>query len=159
VPNLPAGYLAPFADDRPGGLRRRSVPAGTEIWRLDATPPDAWDWTGFTEPRYRFDPESGAFRSRYAGAGSRSFAQVRLARRPDPEAGSRSRRCAQPSGPLIPNARAGSTRCRTGDPRVLSAPRSYAPAVNALAVTHLPLTRPLLAPAGANRPLQHQQHR
>ena len=68
MPELPAGYLAPFADDRPVGLRRRSIPAGSEIWRVDATPPAAWDWTGFPEPRYRFDPRSGAFRTRYAGA-------------------------------------------------------------------------------------------
>ena len=35
---------------------------------MDATSPAAWDWTGFPEPRYRFDPLSGAFRTRYAGA-------------------------------------------------------------------------------------------
>jgi len=35
---------------------------------VDATPPAAWHWTGFPEPRYRFDPRSGAFRTRYAGA-------------------------------------------------------------------------------------------
>jgi hypothetical protein len=56
VPELPAGYLAPFADDRPVGLRRRSIPAGSEIWRVDATRPADWDWSGFPEPRYRFDP-------------------------------------------------------------------------------------------------------
>ncbi len=38
------------------------------MWRVDATPPAAWDWTGFPEPRHRFDPRSGAFRTRYAGA-------------------------------------------------------------------------------------------
>jgi RES domain len=68
VPELPAGYLGPLPDTRPTGLRRRSVPAGTEIWRLDASGPTDWDWVGFAEPRYRFDPESGAFRVRYAGA-------------------------------------------------------------------------------------------
>jgi hypothetical protein len=68
VPKLPAGYLVPFADDRPAGLRRRSIPAGGEMWRVDASPPAAWDWTGFPAPRYRFDPQSGAFRTRYAGA-------------------------------------------------------------------------------------------
>jgi hypothetical protein len=68
VPELPVGYLVPFAEDRPVGLRRRSIPAGSEIWRVDATPPPAWGWTGFPEPRYRFDPRSGAFRTRYAGA-------------------------------------------------------------------------------------------
>lgn len=44
------------------------MPAGTEIWRLDAAAPAKWKWTGFPEPRYRFDPESGGFRTRYAGA-------------------------------------------------------------------------------------------
>jgi hypothetical protein len=44
------------------------VPAGTEIWRVDATAPTKWTWGGFPEPSYRFDPESGAFRTRYAGA-------------------------------------------------------------------------------------------
>ena len=69
MPELPAGYLAPFPNDRPVGLRRRSIPAGSEIWRVDATPPAAWDWTGFPEPRYRFDPQSGAFRERYRSTG------------------------------------------------------------------------------------------
>jgi hypothetical protein len=35
---------------------------------VDATDPAAWTWDGFPEPRYRFDPASGAFRTRYAGA-------------------------------------------------------------------------------------------
>jgi hypothetical protein len=68
VPDLPAGYLAPLPDARPVGLRRRRVNVGTEIWRVDATDPAAWTWEGFPEPRYRFDPASGAFRTRYAGA-------------------------------------------------------------------------------------------
>ena len=68
VPELPNGYVVPLADDRPVGLRRRSIPAGSEMWRVDASPPAAWDWTGFPELRYRFDPRSGAFRTRYAGA-------------------------------------------------------------------------------------------
>jgi RES domain len=67
VPELAAGYLAALPDERPDGLRRRSVPAGSEIWRVDATPPADWQWSGFPEPRYRFDPASGAFRTRYAG--------------------------------------------------------------------------------------------
>jgi RES domain len=67
VPSLPAGYLAPLPEARPVGLRRRPVAAGTDIWRLDATRPRAWTWDGFPNPRYRFDPESGAFRTRYAG--------------------------------------------------------------------------------------------
>jgi hypothetical protein len=68
VPELPVGYQTPLPRDRPNGLRRRSVAAGTEIWRVEATPPQDWNWIGFAEPRYRFDPASGAFRTRYAGA-------------------------------------------------------------------------------------------
>ncbi|WP_137148195.1 RES family NAD+ phosphorylase [Mycolicibacterium sp. CR10] len=67
MPELPAGYVAPFPSERPAGLRRRSVRAGTDLWRIDATEPADWDWHGFPEPRYRFDPESGSFRTRYAG--------------------------------------------------------------------------------------------
>jgi hypothetical protein len=66
VPDLPAGYLERLAQARPAGLRRRRVAAGTAIWRVDATKPAAWTWEGFSEPRHRFDPESGAFRTRYA---------------------------------------------------------------------------------------------
>lgn len=65
MPELPAGYRAPLPDARPTGLRRRRITAGTQLWRLDAQHPDAWTWEGFTEPRYRFDPPSGAFRTRY----------------------------------------------------------------------------------------------
>ncbi len=43
------------------------MPAGTQIWRLDAAAPAKWTWAGFPEPRYRFDSESGAYRTRYAG--------------------------------------------------------------------------------------------
>jgi RES domain len=68
VPDLPAGYRALLPDARPPGLRRRRVVAGTEIWRIDATAPADWTWDGFPQPRYRFDPESGAFRTRYAAA-------------------------------------------------------------------------------------------
>ena len=68
MPDLPAGCLAPLPSVRPVGLRRRRVNVGTEIWRVDATEPAAWTWEGFPEPRYRFDPASGAFRTRCAGA-------------------------------------------------------------------------------------------
>lgn len=67
MPDLPAGYLALLPLARPVGLRRRRITAGTEIWRIDTTAPAAWTWDGFPEPRYRFDPASGAFRTRYAG--------------------------------------------------------------------------------------------
>ncbi|MEO8815768.1 MAG: RES domain-containing protein [Mycobacterium sp.] len=66
MPDLPAGYLASPPDARPAGLRRRRINVGTELWRVDATEPDRWTWDGFPEPRYRFDPASGAFRTRYA---------------------------------------------------------------------------------------------
>jgi hypothetical protein len=66
VPELPPGYLKPLPDARPVGLRRRRIDAGTELWRVEAAPPEDWTWTGFPTARYRFDPESGAFRTRYA---------------------------------------------------------------------------------------------
>jgi hypothetical protein len=65
-PELPVGYLTALPDARPVGLRRRRIAAGAELWRLDATEPADWTWAGFPEPRYRFDPPSGAFRTRYA---------------------------------------------------------------------------------------------
>jgi RES domain len=68
VPDLPAGYLAPLPEVRPAGLRRRRVTAGTELWRVDATNPASWAWDGFPTPRYRFDPASGAFRTRYSAS-------------------------------------------------------------------------------------------
>jgi hypothetical protein len=68
VPDLPAGYRAPLPNVRPVGLRSRSVAAGTEVWRVDATEPAVWTWEGFPGPRFRFDPASGAFRTRYAGS-------------------------------------------------------------------------------------------
>jgi hypothetical protein len=70
VPDLAAGYRAPLPRERPVGLRRRRLDAGTELWRIDADEPGAWTWEGFPTSRYRFDPASGAFRVRYA---SRSF--------------------------------------------------------------------------------------
>ena len=68
MPDLPAGYRAPLPDVRPVGLRRRRVDKGTELWRVDATPPTQWTWDGFPTARFRFDPESGAFRTRYAAS-------------------------------------------------------------------------------------------
>jgi hypothetical protein len=66
VPELPAGYTTPLPTDRPVGLRRRTLAAGREWWRIDASPVGSWSWEGFAEPRHRFDPASGAFRVRYA---------------------------------------------------------------------------------------------
>ncbi|MEB3021446.1 RES domain-containing protein [[Mycobacterium] crassicus] len=69
MPELPAGYRAPLPEARPTGLRRRRITAGTPLWRLDAQHPDQWEWDGFAEPRYRFDPLTGKFRTRYAATG------------------------------------------------------------------------------------------
>lgn len=33
---------------------------------MEAAAPSEWTWDGFAEPRYRFDPASGGFRTRYA---------------------------------------------------------------------------------------------
>jgi hypothetical protein len=68
VPNLPAGYRGSLPSDRPIGLASRVVRAGTEIWRVEAAEPSDWTWDGFPDPRYRFDPESGDFRTRYAAS-------------------------------------------------------------------------------------------
>lgn len=68
MPDLPPGYRAPLPEARPLGLRRRRVEAGTELSRVEAAPPAEWTWVGFPTARYRFDPESGAFRTRYAAS-------------------------------------------------------------------------------------------
>jgi hypothetical protein len=67
----------PFPTDRPAGLRRRSIPAGVEWWRLDNTAPNTWTWGGFPTPRYRFDPASGLFRVRYAAQSLHGAARER----------------------------------------------------------------------------------
>lgn len=59
-------YELPLPPARPAGLARRSLAEGTTWWRVDGTPPSAWRWDGFDDPRHRFDPASGAFRTRYA---------------------------------------------------------------------------------------------
>src|ERR1700753_1098674 len=68
VPDPSGGYQKPLPDARPVGLRRRRVDAGTELWRVEAALPADWSWAGFPTARYRFDPESGAFRTRYAAS-------------------------------------------------------------------------------------------
>ena len=55
-----------FDDQRPTGLRRRTVSTGSEWWRIESQDADSWEWSGFPEPRNRFDPASGDFRTRYA---------------------------------------------------------------------------------------------
>ena len=52
--------------DRPAGLALLGLPTGTRLWRIDAHPPEEWSWDGFPEPRHRFDPADGSFRTRYA---------------------------------------------------------------------------------------------
>jgi hypothetical protein len=66
VPRLPVGYRASLPRDRPIGLRTYPLRVGTVIWRVEATAPADWTWDGFPAPRYRFDPISGGFRTRYA---------------------------------------------------------------------------------------------
>lgn len=51
---------------RPEGLALLGLPTGTRLWRIDAEPAPAWTWEGFPEPRHRFDPADGSFRTRYA---------------------------------------------------------------------------------------------
>ena len=53
-------------DHRPDGLTLLGLPTGTRLWRIDAQPPYEWTWEGFPEPRHRFDPADGGFRTRYA---------------------------------------------------------------------------------------------
>ena len=77
MPDLPPGYVTAFPADRPVGLRRRQIAAGTDLWRIEATHPADWAWTGFPVPRYRFDPASGAFRVRYAGGSPAGAARER----------------------------------------------------------------------------------
>jgi RES domain len=67
APKAPRSNLyGPYPAARPPGLRRRSLPVGGSLWRIDAAEVAAWNWVGFDRPRFRFDPESGAFRVRYA---------------------------------------------------------------------------------------------
>lgn len=70
-------YSAPYPADRPAGLRRRSLAAGTELWRIDSTDPADWTWDGLASPRYRFDSATGMFRTRYAGQSIHGAARER----------------------------------------------------------------------------------
>ena len=70
-------YEASFREERPVGLRRRSFRAGTELWRIEATDPGRWTWVGHPEQRHRFDPASGAFRTRDAGQSFHGVARER----------------------------------------------------------------------------------
>ncbi|WP_407687567.1 RES family NAD+ phosphorylase [Mycobacterium sp. HUMS_1102779] len=53
---------------RPTGLQSRTAKRNTKMWRVEADRPNEWKWHGFPQPRHRFDSQSGAFRTRYAGA-------------------------------------------------------------------------------------------
>ncbi|MBV9659926.1 MAG: RES family NAD+ phosphorylase [Acidimicrobiales bacterium] len=66
-----------FPPTRPAGLRRRTLRTGAVWWRIDAQATEEWSWTGFSEPRNRFDPESGGFRVRYAGTSLAGAARER----------------------------------------------------------------------------------
>ncbi|MHA7652176.1 RES family NAD+ phosphorylase [Mycobacterium sp. ML1] len=66
MPSLSGGYRHPLPRQRPAGLASRTVPAGVQLWRVEAAEPGDWTWRGFPEPRFRFDPKSGGFRTRYA---------------------------------------------------------------------------------------------
>lgn len=59
---MPTGLPA----ERPEGLRLRGLRTGSRLWRIDAEAPSAWSWRGFPDPRHRFDPTRGTFRTRYA---------------------------------------------------------------------------------------------
>jgi hypothetical protein len=76
---LPAGRYGAFDEDRPKGLRRRTLPLGSEWWRIESEDARNWDWSGFPEPRNRFDPVSGSFRTRYAAASLHGAARERYA--------------------------------------------------------------------------------
>jgi hypothetical protein len=49
------------------------------LWRIERWPVDEWSWEGFPVPSYRFDPASGAFRTRYAGQTFAGAARERYA--------------------------------------------------------------------------------
>ncbi|MFV8320852.1 RES family NAD+ phosphorylase [Mycobacterium sp. 23] len=70
MPSLPGGYRRSLPLRRPAGLASRTVPAGVALWRVEAAAPADWTWNGFPQPRFRFDPVSGAFRTRYAATAS-----------------------------------------------------------------------------------------
>lgn len=60
---------------RPLGLRLRTL-AGP-LYRIEADPFSAWDWTPHPQPRFRFDSASGAHRVRYAATTPHGAARER----------------------------------------------------------------------------------
>lgn len=73
----PRPFVLP--DERPLGLRTRTL--HVPWYRIDANPPDRWDWTAHDRPRHRFDPLSGRFRVRYAASTARGAARERFPER------------------------------------------------------------------------------
>ncbi|MCU1455505.1 MAG: hypothetical protein JWN46_3651 [Acidimicrobiales bacterium] len=69
--------FGPLPATRPPGLRRRRLLAETRLWRIDRSPPSAWSWQPFAEPRHRFDSAAGAFRTRYAASSVHGAARER----------------------------------------------------------------------------------
>jgi hypothetical protein len=63
-------------EGRPTGLRLREVDA--TWYRLDADPPDRWDWSAYPVPRNRFDPADGSARTRYAAGTARGAFRERF---------------------------------------------------------------------------------
>lgn len=57
-----------FGENRPTGVRRRTIADGSQWWRIESDDAAKWEWSGFPQPRNRFDPGSGGFRTRYAAA-------------------------------------------------------------------------------------------
>jgi hypothetical protein len=66
-----------FGERRPKGVRRRSISAGAQWWRIESDDAAKWEWSGFPQPRNRFDPVSGDFRTRYAAASLHGAARER----------------------------------------------------------------------------------
>lgn len=58
-------YTSEYSLERPAGLRRRSLPMGTVLWRIDADHPSSWEWNSYPSPRHRFDSATRTFRTRY----------------------------------------------------------------------------------------------
>jgi hypothetical protein len=74
---LSADRYGSFGERRPAGIRRRAVAAGGEWWRIETNEAAEWEWSGFPQPRNRFDPASGKFRTRYAAASLHGAARER----------------------------------------------------------------------------------
>lgn len=76
---MPAPEPLTFPQARPAGLARRAIAADRSFWRIDSSFPATWGWQGFAATRYRFDPASGEFRTRYAASADFGAARERYA--------------------------------------------------------------------------------